>query len=336
MIRAGSTRDTGVDRSTIARSDPLVSIPNVPPYVVPNRLPQKASATSGGAKRTSSEPCRQAAIRPASTRAPGLERPGVAEQRERVVDGAVQPAVRAARSADLGDPRLQHLRLAAEGAQHVEGVDVARALPDRVERRLAEHQRQARLLDVAVAAEALQRLGHHRGRALADPELRERERDPAQGHLVGVARPVDGRGQPHREGGGGLRLDREVGDDVLHQRLVDEQPAERRAVGDVPGRLGQRVAHQRRRAEDAVEPRRGDHLDDRAHPATLVAQPLGEGAVELELAGGVGPVAELVLEPHHVDPVAGAVRPARAAPRSRSSRPRPGPARGRGRSSGRR
>ena len=41
-----------------------------------------------------------------------------------------------------------------------------------------------------------------------------------------------------------LGLDLEVGDDVLHQRLVGEDPAEGRAVGDVPGRRVARVPHQ--------------------------------------------------------------------------------------------
>ena len=150
----------------------------------------------------------------------------------------------------------------------------------------------------------------------------------------GVAGSVDGRREPQRERGGGLGLDREVGDDVLHERLVDEPPAEGRAVGDVPRRLGERRAHQRRGAEDAVEPGRGDHLDDRAHAAALVAEPLGQGAVELELRGGVGAVAELVLEPHDVDPVAGAVVEDPRHHEAGHARRRPGRARGRRRSSG--
>ena len=56
----------------------------------------------------------------------------------------------------------------------------------------------AGLLDVAVAAQALQRLGDHHRRALAHPELRQRQRDPAQRRLVRVVRGVDGGGQPDR------------------------------------------------------------------------------------------------------------------------------------------
>ena len=188
MIRAGSTPWTGVDRSTIVAQRPAGEHPERAAV----RRPEPAAAEGVGdlgGREAHQQRALQAGGHPAGQQpGAGLERARVAEQRERVVDGPVEAAVRAAGGADLGDPRLQHLRLAAEGAQHVEGVDVARALPDRVERRLAEHQRQAGLLDVAVAAEALERLGHHRGRALADPELRQRERDPAQRDLVGVAR----------------------------------------------------------------------------------------------------------------------------------------------------
>ena len=55
---------TGVVRATMARrsAGEDVKVPSVPAYSPPSREPQKASATSGGAKRTSSAPCRQAAI----------------------------------------------------------------------------------------------------------------------------------------------------------------------------------------------------------------------------------------------------------------------------------
>ena len=49
-------------------------------------------------------------------------------------------------------------------------------------------------------------------------------------------------------------------------------------------------------AEGAVESRVVDHLDDRLHPGTLIADQSRPGPVELDLAGRVGAVAELVLE----------------------------------------
>ena len=47
-----------------------------------------------------------------------------------------------------------------------------------------------------------------------------------------------------------------------------------------------------------------DHLDDRRHPPAFLAEQPAPGAVQLQLAGGVRAVAELVLEPHQVHPVA--------------------------------
>ena len=72
-------------------------------------------------------------------------------------------------------------------AQHVEADDVARAFPDAVERRLAIEPRHHRLLDVAVAAEALERLGRVHRRALAQPVLAHRRRQPREAARLAVA-----------------------------------------------------------------------------------------------------------------------------------------------------
>jgi hypothetical protein len=47
-----------------------------------------------------------------------------------------------------------------------------------------------------------------------------------------------------------------------------------------------------------------DHLDDRRHPAALLADQPRPGAAELDLRGGIGAVAQLVLEPLDVDAIA--------------------------------
>ena len=75
----------------------------------------------------------------------------------------------------------------------------------------------------------------------------------------------------------------------------------------VVDRLRGARAHPGGRAERAVEPGVVDHLDDRRHAAALLADQPRPGAAELDLAGGVRAVAELVLEPLDVDPVALAV-----------------------------
>src|SRR5690606_16925977 len=118
----------------------------------------------------------------------------------------------------LAEQRVDGGGAAPERPQHVEGVDVAGALPYRVERRLAVEPRHAGVLDVPVAAEALQRLGDEGGTALGDPVLADGGGEAAERllPLVTTDAAVGGARQPQREGGGGLRLDREVGDDVAH------------------------------------------------------------------------------------------------------------------------
>ena len=226
---------TGVARSTIARRSPPSRVPKTPSYDVPSRDAQKTSATSGGAKRTSSEPCRHSAIRTASRRAlTSIERRVAhqrAEQRERVLDRPVQAGVAAPGPADLGDPGVEHLGLAAEGAQHVERVDVAGALPDRVQRRLAVEQRHAR-----TPRRTRCRRGTRAPRR-PRPGCACRPRTSTSGSAIrrsaascGSCEVVDGGGEPDRERGGGLGLDGEVGQHVLHQRLVD-RAASRRPSG---------------------------------------------------------------------------------------------------------
>ena len=63
-------------------------------------------------------------------------------------------------------------------------------------------------------------------------------------------------------------------------------------------------AHRRGRAEDAVETGGRDHVDDGADAAPLLTDAHGPGALELDLGGRVGAVAELVLEALHPDLVA--------------------------------
>ena len=45
---------------------------------------------------------------------------------------------------------------------------------------------------------------------------------------------VVGAGETHRRQRGRLRFDAQIGEDVLHQRLRDQAPSERRAVGRGP------------------------------------------------------------------------------------------------------
>jgi len=63
------------------------------------------------------------------------------------------------------------------------------------------------------------------------------------------------------------------------------------------------MARYRRRTQRAVEPGVAHHLDDGRHATTFFAQQPAERVVELDLGGGVGAIAELVLEPLDVEAV---------------------------------
>ncbi len=138
----------------------------------------------GSPWRTSSEPWRQRASRLDEPARAQLGVGGVGELAAQLGDGGVEPGVRAGGELDLGEQRLEALGLARDRAQHVERVDVAGALPDRVDRALAVEARQDALLDVAVAAEALERLARRAAASLADPVLARR-----RWRAGGTARP---------------------------------------------------------------------------------------------------------------------------------------------------
>ena len=208
--------------------------------------------------------------------------------------------VRAAGQLALLEERGQPVRLLHHRAQHVERGDVARALPDRVERGVAVEPRHARLLDVAVAAQALERLDRVLRRALADPVLLDRGREAAE-RRGGLALVVGAR-DAHGRGRRGLGVEREVGEHVLHQRLVGQQVAERRAVAGVVERLDRARAHAGGRADQAVEPGVVDHPDDRLDAAALLADQACAQAVVLDLGGGERARAELVLQPLDAEP----------------------------------
>src|SRR3546814_7016075 len=86
----------------------------------------------------------------------------------------------------FGQQRGAGLRLTRQRAQHVQALDVAAALPDRIQRRLPVQPRQDRFLDVAGAAQAFLRLVDEGGRALADPVLADGGRDAREGCLARV------------------------------------------------------------------------------------------------------------------------------------------------------
>ena len=248
-VKRLSPQSCGVVRSTIARRSP------------PGERAERAvvrRAEPGGAEhvgdlgRARSAPAASPGGRRPSGRPAGGRRPRAGRR----ISPSSARVSSTARSRRASAPRArptsvihasQRLGLAGQRAQHVEGVDVARALPDRVERRLAVEQRQPGLLDVAVAAEALQRLGDH-GRACAC-----RPRTSPAAARSGAAPPRAGRRGRSTAAASRIASAVAASDSTARSAstfcisgLSASSDAERRAVRDVPRRLGQRAPHQRR------------------------------------------------------------------------------------------
>jgi hypothetical protein len=155
----------------------------------------------------------------------------------------------------------------------VERDDVARALPDRVHSRVTQQPRQARGLAVAVAAQALHRLGDVAGDSATAPVLHDRGGDSAH------RRPVIAvlRRQVHQG-------NREVGQHVGHGGLVGQSLTEVAAVAAVVDRRIERGAHL------GGDGRPGSGVaqigDQRDHsPAVFAHQPAAR-APELDLGRG--------------------------------------------------
>ena len=130
---------------------------------------------------------------------------------------------RARASASSTSSAVDRARFAPRSAQHVEAHDVARAFPDRVQRRLAVQPRQTRFPRRSRCRRALPIASAttHR-RAFAQPVLERRRRESRQRRfrLAGVR--LERARQPQRRHDGGFGFDREVGEHVLHQRLLGQ------------------------------------------------------------------------------------------------------------------
>ena len=175
----GNARSSNRSRSTLGGRTPSEWAPA-------NRVAQNASPTAAGACRNSRLACSSTASCSARRRA--LLGSTSASPSSRSVRG-VEPGVGAAGERDLGEQRGRPpARRATRTRSTSSAMHVAGALPDRVQRRLAEQPRHPGVLDVAVAAEAFQRLGDDGRRPLADPELRRRNGQPQERRLAGVDR----------------------------------------------------------------------------------------------------------------------------------------------------
>jgi hypothetical protein len=145
---------------------------------------------------------------------------------------------------------------------------------------------------------ALERFVHDPDRAFAVPVFANRRADANQqpGARIAGFLVVDRPREPKGEEGRRFDLEGEVGDHVLHQRLVDQRLLERAASGRVMDGLGEGPTHQARGAEGEIEPRQMRHGECRLDALSLFADKPAERAAVLDLARRVRFVAALVLE----------------------------------------
>ena len=94
---------------------------------------------------------------------------------------------------------------------------------------------------------------------------------------------VEGGREPQREPRRDFGFDCQVGEDVLHQRRVDEQVPERETMRGMMQSLRNRALHDAGAADRAIEARVLHHLDDHRHAASRFAEQPGVRAVEFDL-----------------------------------------------------
>ena len=286
------------------------------------REPRRAERVGDGrgACCTSSAACSASAMRSTRSRARSSARRGRrarrAARRPRV-EARVAPRARRARR--RARRRLGSLRIARSTSRHC-----TLPLPSQIALSGASRiqARQHRLLDVAAAAEALHRLARCVGRALADPVLADRRRDAREARSRGSAR---GRARARRACVSAVApRSRAPG-----RRARCASAAARRAgcrtpaVARVVQRLRERHAHGRPPSRPCSRSRvwRTISMIVRTPRPSLAEHPR-ECAAQLDLARRVRDVAELVLEPLHLERVAACRRAASAAAGSTSAPPR--------------
>ncbi len=122
-------------------------------------------------------------------------------------------------------------------------------------------------LHVSIASKTLHALIGNRHRALANPILSDRRRDPPEGHLVLIiltTTALKGAREPRPQRIRRLRLNRQINEHAPHERLVCQSRAERLTMRCVVRGKLCGLPHERRGADGAVQTSVHDHFDDRA------------------------------------------------------------------------
>ena len=210
---------------------------------------------------------------------------------------AVQPLVIIRLSPDglrkKGSKRFYRLGFTLQNSEHIERDNVARAFPDRIDGGLAKMARHGAGFDIAIAPQALHRLRGKAWQTFADPVFGDGREQPCQ-RITGVER----RGDPNGERGRGLAFYREISEHRRHGRMIGKTAPKTLAVLRVPECLHKRTTHASGRSDDTVEARVLHRLEYRGNAATFLSDARGESPILFDLRRRIGPVAQLVLEPH--------------------------------------
>ena len=108
-----------------------------------------------------------------------------------------------------------------QAAQDIKADDIARPLPDGIQRRLAIKHGHGRFFDIAHAAQTLHRLVNHAGRAFVGQVFRQGHSDAGKGAIFGCG-AVKGTGTAKAQRRCRLEIQRKIGQNRAHQWLVDQ------------------------------------------------------------------------------------------------------------------
>ena len=113
--------------------------------------------------------------------------------------------------------------------------------------------------------------------------------------------------QPHDKQRGRFRFNSQIGQNIAHERLIDQQFSKRMAMPRVMHGLHQRLTHKTSGRDGAIEARVVDHLNNGLNASSLFTHQVRPSLRKLNFARCIGAIAQFVLEPLNEELVARAV-----------------------------
>ena len=189
--------------------------------------------------------------------------------------------------------------LAPDGAHHVQRDDVAGALPDRTQMRVAHQARIGPFFYVAAAAAHFHGVAGGASRVAAGAEFDQGGEDAhaAARLLVALIRAGEFDRSQHEHAARLFRRQHQFEQLAAHQRQVDQLAPEGLAVARKMQRVGERAAHHAGRAHAVGEPRHIDHVGHLREAAAEFAHEVGGRAFHADFAARHVARAQLVLQP---------------------------------------